>query len=237
MKLDLTKLDIPDARLVQYGLNALGYLNLPNPQGLPAAKTIAAHDAYWEQVGKVADAVVDENPKPGSVDIFRATLARIALSQVGVREEGGNNRGRQIDVYEGATWLDPSGDYAWCASFICWVFREALKATGYAPEWARPRTPGAYALRDEWATANAKRGIKVMGPNVVILPGDIIVFTFSHVALSTAISKIGEGDVRTVEGNTNTGGTRDGGGRVIDGVFAVKRPRHLIANVLRVRAV
>tara|TARA_R100001510_G_scaffold57738_1_gene67307 strand:- start:13818 stop:14573 length:756 start_codon:yes stop_codon:yes gene_type:complete len=235
-ELDLSKLSIHDAKLLQYGLNSLGLLNIPNPKGLPGPKTLAAYDSWLESQKEVTMSLEEiekhgEAPK-GNIEIFRNTLVRILESQVGVREVGGNNQGAQIDAYEGATWLNPAGDYAWCASFICWVVREALRATGFQPDWERPRTPGAYAFRDKWGPAQENRGVKVLrGSRVKVLPGDIIVFTFSHVGMARSSADGGAG-VPTIEGNTNGSGSREG-----DGVYRKTRQRSQISAIVRIEEV
>lgn len=227
-RLDLSKLSVPDAMLIQHGLNSQGLLNLPKPQGLPGPKTNAAYDAWWN---RFVTPPKDEQDL-ADIQVFRKTLVRVLESQVGVHEVGGNNRGAQIDAYEGATWLDPRGDYAWCASFICWVIWEALKATGFQPEWSRPRTPGAYAFRDQWGPENKERGVEVIwDPYGRILPGDIIVFTFSHIGMARAESAPGA-SVLTIEGNTNAAGSREG-----DGVYRKTRKRSQISAIIRIASV
>jgi hypothetical protein len=43
------------------------------------------------------------------------------------------------------------------------------------------------------------------------MPGDIVIFTFSHIGI--AVSEPDEkGNVKTVEGNTDKAGSREGGG-------------------------
>jgi hypothetical protein len=57
---------------------------------------------------------------------FLKPLVDLALAEVGVREEGCNNRGPRICEYQAATWLKPA-PWPWCAAFICWLIREWLK--------------------------------------------------------------------------------------------------------------
>ena len=81
---------------------------------------------------------------------FAETLAAIAESQVGVQEEGGNNRGRQVQAYQSATSLTGT-DWPWCAAFDCWVVWQAILKTGLTPrDWTRPRTALAWGL-ESWA--------------------------------------------------------------------------------------
>jgi hypothetical protein len=234
-RLVLGGLTKPDAKLIQLGLSAAGYLALPNPQGLPGPKTAAAYDRYHS---------AQEGHQPrtagagsSNAKAFRAAFVRALEGEVGTVEVGGNNRGQRIDAYEGATWLDPSGDWAWCASFQCWAIREALKATGFTPAWARPRTPGAYAFRDKWAVDNRYRGIRTLPAGADVLAGDLIVFTFSHIAAAYKDADRSKDAVLTVEGNTNSKGSRDGGGALRDGVYHKRRSRSLISAIIRVEEV
>ena len=73
---------------------------------------------------------------------FAETLARIAETQVGVQEHGGNNRGPQVQAYQSATNLAGTG-WPWCAAFVCWVVWQAIQKSGLSASWPRPRTPGA----------------------------------------------------------------------------------------------
>ena len=56
------------------------------------------------------------------------SIVQTALAEVGTKELGKSNRGPRIDEYQRATWLKPGDWGAWCASFVCWVIREAMKA-------------------------------------------------------------------------------------------------------------
>jgi len=147
----------------------------------------------------------------------RREIVRIARSQVGVKEVGGNNKGSKIREYQAASWLDPA-PWPWCAAFVCWVM---LKA-GHLP-YSRPRTAGAFDLA-RWAKKN---GLRVHGRGEFIEAGDIIIFDFSHVGI--AVEDSDSTIVVTVEGNTGASGSRDG-----DGVWEKQRSRALIRHVIKV---
>jgi hypothetical protein len=76
------------------------------------------------------------------------------------------------------------------------------------PTFQRPTTAGAWdfenwSRRQDYSTSTKK-------PHAGdILPGDIVVFTFSHIGL--AVSAPVDGFVQTVEGNSNAAGSREGG--------------------------
>lgn len=139
-------------------------------------------------------------------------IVRIAKAEVGVREIRDTNCGIRVDEYKAATWLNPKKGWAWCAAFVCWVVREAMASAGVkqTKTFKRPRTAGAWDF-ENWSleqdsTTNTK---KPHGGD--ILPGDIVVFTFSHIGIAVS-SPNGEGIVKVVEGNTDAAGSREGGG-------------------------
>ncbi len=140
-----------------------------------------------------------------------AELVKLALKEVGTEEIDGTNCGPRVNAYKAATNLDPTESWPWCAAFICWLVREALASTG-VPQTAtfkRPTTAGAWAFeswsRNQDNTTNTKKP-----HDGDIKPGDIVIFSFSHIGI--AISEPQLGHIETVEGNTDTAGSREGGG-------------------------
>lgn len=161
---------------------------------------------------------------------LRDALARIAEGEVGVKEEGGANKGKRIQEYQRATWLDGTG-WPWCAAFICWAVREwvrapavlaGLKMDATAAERWRPKTAGAWDFV-RWAN---EHGAQVVDENMSCRRGDIVVFDFSHIGL--VVEDSSRGQITTVEGNTNGAGSRDG-----DGVWKKHRERSLVKRFIR----
>lgn len=161
------------------------------------------------------------------------TLARIAESQIGVREEGGNNRGPRIETYQRATWLAGTG-WKWCAAFVCWCVMQAIQIQGLTPKtWKRPRTAAAYDF-ETWA-----QGLKPHGPNAAwrLLPrgsaprrGDIVTFTWSHIGICTGYDASIK-RVYTVEGNASNRDASDSLSE--DGVVAKTHGIRSIRRVIR----
>jgi hypothetical protein len=134
-------------------------------------------------------------------------VIELALSQVGVREQG-RNRGKEVDDYIRSVGLDPTlGAYPWCASFVWWLYSNAAIATGMTNPLARHAsvirlwsdTPVA------WRTSDPSKA----------LPGSVFCIDHGqgkgHCGVMLAI---GGPWMATVEGNTN-----DLGGREGDGVY------------------
>ncbi len=218
MSLDLSKLDRADAALIQHGLKALDYYQ-GTTEGRPGPKTQAAYEAYLASRDLVA--------APGEGRSLALRLVEILRAEEGVREVPANsNRGVRVQEYQSATWLDGTG-WAWCAAFLCWGIKKLSEETPLP--FPRPRTAGAWDF-ERWAREDAAAGgVKLYKPRKSghpIKPGDIVVYTFSHVGLAIADEK--GGSVRTVEGNTSTGGSREGGG-----VYVQMRSLSLVRSHIR----
>ena len=141
----------------------------------------------------------------GSIPEKMVSLAR---EEIGVSEVDGTNCGPRVDDYKAATWLDADKGWPWCAAFICWLLREAIE--GEEMSFKRPRTAGAWDF-ENWAKQESTHGIELRKPtNEDIKAGDIVIFTFSHIAI--AVKDVdSSGYVVTIEGNTNGAGSREGG--------------------------
>lgn len=160
-------------------------------------------------------------------------LVQIALSQVGVKEEGGNNKGVRIIEYQRATWLPPA-PWAWCAALQCWILREWLKdpevlecfkLTTKAAELWRCKSAGAF----DWENWARTKELIILPETAKAREGDFVIFDFSHIGL---VIKDQKGMyIETVEGNTNGKGERDSVSG--DGVWLKKRHQSLTKCYLR----
>jgi hypothetical protein len=161
-------------------------------------------------------------------------LLSIAQAEIGVREQGGNNRGARIVTYQQATELPP-GAWAWCAAFVDYAIAEWLRSPGVVawlglarePEEWRPKTARAYGLT-EWAKARPKT-TTVLTERDKAEPGDLVTFDFSHVGI--VLEDDGKNLV-TVEGNTNGRGDRDSENG--DGVWRKIRTKSLAKDFIRI---
>jgi hypothetical protein len=157
-------------------------------------------------------------------------IVRIATAEIGVEEIGSTNTGPRVDEYKAATWLDPKKGWPWCAAFVCWVVQQALLATN-VPQTAtfkRPRTAGAWDL-ENWSFKQDASTWTKKPHRGDIQPGDIVVFKFSHVGFAVSAPDK-NGNVLTVEGNTDHAGSREGGG-----VFRKRRHISQIRSRIRFR--
>lgn len=158
-----------------------------------------------------------------------AEMVRLATNEIGVMEVNGTNCGPRVDEYKAATWLNPKVGWPWCAAFICWLVREALINTGVkeTKTFKRPRTAGAWDF-ENWSLAQDNSTNTKKPHRNDIQPGDIVVFTFSHIGIAVSAPDAA-GNVMTIEGNTDGSGSREGGA-----VLRKKRRLNQIRSRIRI---
>ena len=143
----------------------------------------------------------------------RSMLAlHIAATQVGVRESGGNNRGPMVDKFLAIVGLRGK---AWCVSFIYWTLRRAgVPASALPKRWkaAGVRYWHDWAIENGRRKAEPKRGYLFYWLTRIDGPG--------HGGWVNAVVKDNDRMMgfRTIEGNTNFRGLREG-----DGVYRKMR--------------
>jgi hypothetical protein len=115
-----------------------------------------------------------------------------------------------VNEYKTATNLPPKESWPWCAAFIDWLVREAMKSDG-PYTFKRPTTAGAWDL-ENWSLAQDDSTNTKRNPGTDIKAGDIVIFKFSHVGLAISNAYKSTANVDTVEGNTDKAGSREGGG-------------------------
>lgn len=151
-------------------------------------------------------------------------LVQVALKEVGVTEVNGTNCGPRVDEYKASTWLNPKVGWPWCAAYVCWCFREALVLAGIkeTKTFKRPRTAGAWDF-ENWSREQDESTHTKKPHKSDIQAGDIVIFTFSHIGIALS-SPDKNGNVKTVEGNSNKSGSREGGGvfKLIRNVSKIK---------------
>ena len=149
-----------------------------------------------------------------SVSTFQEKLSEMAQAEIGTFESPRNsNTGPRVNIYKTATTLDPKQPWPWCAAFVCFIVKTALEAQKIklSPGFTRPTTAGAWDFIN-WSKAQDNRTTTLMAPKAkAIQPGDIVVFKFSHIGIAVSNCLPG-GTFSTVEGNTDLGGSREGGG-------------------------
>jgi hypothetical protein len=151
-------------------------------------------------------------------------IPSIASAEIGVEEIDGTNCGPRVNEFKAATVLPADEAWPWCAAFACWVVREAMKQAGGTYTFKRPTTAGAWAF-EAWSRAQDSSTHTRKPHDGDIKAGDIVIFTFSHIGI--AVGDAHDGFVKTVEGNTDAAGSREGGG-VFQKVRSVSKIRSRI---------
>lgn len=137
-----------------------------------------------------------------------AKLAEIAELEIGRHEEPrGSNKGPQIEKYLRATTL-AGGGWPWCAAFVCWCVAQWARGTQAMPLPLRPTTASAFGFIG-WAKEHA-RVLPGMGASLDVQRGDIVVYAWSHIGIVVTPPQIGAQQFFSVEGNTDTAGSREG---------------------------
>ena len=158
-------------------------------------------------------------PRPG----LAAEVVRVATGEVGTMEvPPGSNRGPRVDAYLRSVGLDPArGSYPWCTAFVYWCFAEAARSQDARNPAAR--TGG---VLESWRLAGAS-GARLLTASrahldeSLVRPGHVFVIdTGGGRGHTGVVAGSAGGLLRTIEGNTNESGGREG-----VGVFA--RSRHL----------
>lgn len=133
----------------------------------------------------------------------------VAAGEIGTKEIGYSNTGKKVEEYQDATTLSGTG-WAWCAAFIAWVFLQACKIAKVKNFWKNS------ASCDEILIWARKRNLIRSAPK----PGMVGLVMKSngdatHIFLVEAVAR--DGDLTTIEGNTNLKASRNG-----DGVYRLK---------------
>lgn len=136
----------------------------------------------------------------GQVSDFVEALLTCARQTAGEREEGGNNRGPDVDLWNRAVG-NPLGS-PWCAAWVFSMHGGAADAIGMPNPC--PRTGSSHAL---WTMADPASRSQLPAP------GDVFVVDhgngLGHCGIVEAVSPSGD-MVTTIEGNTNSAGSREG---------------------------
>lgn len=151
-------------------------------------------------------------------------IVKLAKAEVGVEEVNGSNCGPRVNQYKAATTLPATEAWPWCAAFVDWCVREAMHGGTYT--FKRPTTAGAWDL-ENWSKAQDSSTNTRKPAGNDIKPGDIVIYRFSHVGIATSVPD-SDGYIRTVEGNTDSAGSREGGG-----VFAKNRKVSSVRSRIR----
>lgn len=147
------------------------------------------------------------------------------LSAVGVTERGGPNMGTEVEIYLRSTKL--GGGYPWCSAFVHWGFRSC----GTVHEPAREFAAAARWHRDGHIVFTRGHWERQPEGRRISQDGDLGTLWYNNLGrIGHVFVVAGEDDdyLLTVEGNTNSGGDREG-----EGVYRRKRLKRSVYSVCR----
>jgi hypothetical protein len=135
-----------------------------------------------------------------TTDLARRALYH-AIGQIGVHEQGGPNRGPEVDDYLRTVGLDPAhASYPWCVAFVHWSFQRAANEARVTNPF--PRTASVFRAwergKKHWASEPMHGAVFVLDHNDGV---------HGHMGF---VVGVGDKLLATVEGNTNAWGGREG---------------------------
>ncbi len=139
-------------------------------------------------------------------------LATIAAAYIGTRETGNNKAGddaKLLEIFQADDLVinGKTDGYPWCASFVSLCVQKLCAESSYFSSLNAPREPSVWRFSSVWAKNNGCTTFTPTNTQLTPIPGDIVVFTFSHIGIVESVSA---GKVVTIEGNTNSAGSREG---------------------------
>ena len=147
---------------------------------------------------------------------IRTDVVSVFKSQLHVRELTGNNDGKDVQKYLKETNLQ--GNYPWCAAFTTWGFNMCNipnPKSAWSPHWAKEKDR-------IWS-----KGMPVSLLRKRLQKGDVFTIYFNSIKrvghVGVFVKWAPNGNLITIEGNTNVAGSRLG-----IGVFERERPIYQI---------
>lgn len=149
----------------------------------------------------------------------RFSVVRAYKSQIGVRERTGRNDGKEVEKYLATVGLGKG--HPWCAAFVKWCLLQG--------NIIEARVINGMALSTEKRDAIVYRQGRYFGK---VKSADVFTLFYrklnriGHTGFVHGWANKEAGSIFTVEGNTNSGGSRDGDGvylrvRQIGGVHSI----------------
>jgi hypothetical protein len=135
-------------------------------------------------------------------------LLDVAITQIGVTEDAAHTNHGEAVKYQIAAGLPKGGGFPWCQSLVYWC-----GMTAYGNQNPVPKTGG---VLDCWHKAVASETLDTLDKSEAtpqnILPGYQFILDEGHGNGHTGIveSVDADGRLHTIEGNSNTDGSRDG---------------------------
>jgi hypothetical protein len=139
-------------------------------------------------------------PGNGYDSAIASRIIQPALSQLNKNISYSGNAGQIAQYFRATSYSSgASAKEPWCAAFVCWTIQQS----GLFDDAIRPKNANAFGF-DDWAKQEKVRNrVAVYYKPNDIKPGDIVVFSWSHVGV--AIEPSVGNNFKSVEGNTGAG--------------------------------
>ena len=151
---------------------------------------------------------MDNTKNAAAVNSLALLALQTAIGQLGQSEQPkGSNKGEMVNQYLKAVNLNPG--YPWCQAFVFWCYEQAAKKLGAAnPVF---KTAGALACWNGTAVNFKVLPADAMRHPGTIKPGAQFILDYGHGKGHTGIIESIEGNIlRTIEGNSDNDGSRNG---------------------------
>jgi hypothetical protein len=147
-----------------------------------------------------------------------------ATSQIGVMEvPPGSNAGKDVEEYLGSVGL--GGGYFWCMAFVHWCFLEASEDMGVENPF--PKTAGCLDAWNKVKKASRVTRSQAIADPSLVSSGSVFILDYGKGLGHTGFVKNSVGGaMRTIEGNSNNDGSRNG-----VGVFELRRRNIMDKNL------
>lgn len=128
-----------------------------------------------------------------------------------VQEVGGDNKGPDVQKYQRAADGKAEGE-SWCLGFVQWCLDEVERRSGFSAKVDR-------TTENVWTFFHAAPSYMVN--KLIAIDGAVMCWnvpgtTKGHAGIVVGATK--DARLQVIEGNTNDAGSREGGGKTIDGV-------------------
>lgn len=143
------------------------------------------------------------------------SLIEVAKSYIGTKESGGDNKGPQVEEFQKALG-GPAVQQSWCADFVHFCAKKVDAEQGGTPYALYP----SQLVLDVWNKTDQSLRLAAPEPGCMILWEHYKDGHKTGLGHAGIVTRVGVGQVDTVEGNTSDGSgiNRDG-----DGVYSRQR--------------
>ncbi len=180
--------------------------------------------------GIYSSPITNSNASTTKLSPLGKSIIKFAQGEVGVKEVG-NNSGKRVNEYLDTVGLKNS-KAPWCMAFVMWCYMKAAQELGIKVVWERPRSlvlqkSGHVQGYRNWARS---KGYLITSHRLAI-PSSFFVMTFSGASGHTGViikNNTSKKTFTTIEGNTNSGGAREG-----DGVYIKERTYNSISSIIQ----